>query len=402
MNYQYRNEVLCVKRAAMGEMFQLAKENLNEEGKLINFASGHPNTEMIPDKLIRKYINLALEESDCGQDFFQYDIQGYMPLRKELEKFANKKGNVIKIEDDMIITYGSTEAVYLVASALVNCGDRVIVEVPTYVNAIKTFQLLGGDIIGVPMEEDGVNLDELENIMRYKGGVSLFYTIPNFGNPSGITMSRQKRKAVYELAVKYHVPILEDNIYGELRYCGECQPSIKEFDTEGIVMYVGSVSKVIAPAMRTGYLAAHREIIKHIIPLKETSTNEVSHIIQYALWRMFAENDVHAQIQKICEVYAKKLYHMEKCMDRYFPQIVRHSSPEGGMYIWVTMPEGFDVQKFCEKSAIQLHIPITPGNEFCITGSEKCTSMRFNFVKESMKDIAYGIEQVGDLMRRLL
>lgn len=201
------------------------------------------------------------------------------------------------------------------------------------------------------------------------------------------------------MARKYHVPILEDNIYGELRYRGERLPNIKDFDTEGVVVYIGSVSKVIAPAMRIGYIVANKEFIKHITLLKETSTNEMSYIMQYALYKMLEENDAYAQIREICDVYAKKLSLMEESMDKHFPKTVRRSSPDGGMYIWVTLPEGLDVQKFCEESAIQLHIPITPGNEFCAIEPEKCTSMRFNFAKESLENIAHGIEQVGNLMR---
>lgn len=399
MKYQFRNEVAGIKKAAMGEMFQLAKENLDDKGKIINFASGHPDTEMLQDNFIRKYISMAIEKFDLNN--FEYEVQGYGPLLYTLKEFVNQKGYVIKSEDDVMVTYGSTEAVYLTASALVGYGDKVIVENPSYVNAIKAFQLLGAEIIGVHMEEDGVNIDELEKIIKY-GGVSLFYTIPNFGNPSGITMSYKKRKAVYELAKKYHVPILEDNIYGELRYRGERLPNIKEFDTEGVVIYVGSVSKVIAPAMRIGYIAANKKFIKHVILLKEASTNGILCITQYALWKMLKESDIYDQIQKIRDVYAKKLFLMEESMDKYFPKAVRHSLPDGGMYIWVTLPEGSDVQRFCEESAIQLHIAITPGNEFCVMESEKCTSMRFNFVKESLEDIAYGIERVGNFMRVML
>lgn len=192
---------------------------------------------------------------------------------------------------------------------------------------------------------------------------------------------------------------MEDNIYGELRYHRERVPNIKDFDTEGVVIYVGSVSKIIAPAMRIGYIAANKEFIRHVMLLKETSTNEMSYMMQYALYKMLEENDVYAQIREICDVYAKKLFLMEECMDKYFPKTVRRSSPDGGMYIWVTLPDYADVQKFCEESAIRLHIPITPGNEFCVTEPEKCTSMRFNFAKESLENIAYGIEQVGNLMR---
>lgn len=254
--------------------------------------------------------------------------------------------------------------------------------------------------MGVSMEEDGVNLDELEFAM--KKGAKLFYTVPNFGNPSGITMSLEKRRAVYELAVKYQVLVLEDDPYGDLRYRNERLPHIKEFDTQGAVAYISSMSKLIAPAMRVGFLVADKEFIKRIIPIKAVSTNGVTSIIQYALWKMFEENDMNAQIQKICDVYAKKLFLMEECMDKYFPKCVIHSQPDGGMYVWVTLPEGSDVQKFCEESAIRLHIPITPGNGFCVIEPEKCTSMRFNFVKEGMEDIRYGIEAVGTLMKDML
>ncbi len=399
MEYQFRDEVRNAKKAAMGEMFNLAKENLKAGDRLINFASGHPSTEVFQDKIIKKYMNLAMEEAD--KELFQYGAHaGYMPLRQTLKKFANSKGHVVKPEDDLIITYGSTEAIFLTTSALINHGDKVIVEMPSYVNAIKTFQLLGADIRGVHIDNDGVNLEELESAM--KQGAKLFYTMPNFGNPSGITTNLQKRKTVYELAVKYGVLVIEDDIYRNLRYRNKDLPSIKEFDTEGAVVYVSSISKVIAPAMRIGYMVANKEFIKKIIPIKAVSTNGVTSIIQYALWRMFEENDMYGEIQKICDVYAKKLFLMEECMDKYFPKSVKHSSPDGGMYIWVTLPEGSDVQEFCKKSAIQLHIPITPGNGFCVIELEKCTSMRFNFVKESMEDIQYGIEKVGDFMKQLL
>ena len=396
MNYQFRNEVRNAKKAAMGEMFNLAKENMKPGDKLINFASGHPDTEVFQDEMIKKYMNLAMDEAE--KDILQYGAHaGYMPLRKAFINFINQKGDIVKSDNDLIITYGACEAIFLTASSLINPGDKVVVEVPSYVNAIKAFQILGAKAIGVHMESDGVNLEELEKTMQ--SGVKLFYTVPNFGNPSGITMSHEKRRAVYDLSVKYHVPVLEDNSYGDLRYRNERIPSIKEFDTEGSVIYVGSMSKLIAPAMRIGYMVAQEEFINRIIPIKAVSTNGVTSIIQYALWRMFEENNMYAQIQKISNVYAKKLFLMEESMDQYFPESVKHSAPDGGMYMWVTLPEGADVEKFCKESAAQLHIPITPGNGFCVIEPEKCTSMRFNFVKESMEDIAYGIEKVGRLMK---
>ncbi len=396
MIYQFRNEVSNAKKAAMGEMFQLAKGHLGTGGRLINFASGHPSTEIFQDKLIKKYINLAMEEG--GKDILQYGAHaGFLPLRNSLIQFINQKGDIARTDDDLIITYGSTEALFLVALAMVSTGDKVIVEIPSYVNAIKAFQILGAEIIGVHTEEDGVNLYELEQAM--KQGAKLFYTIPNFSNPSGITMSYDKRKTVYEMAEKNNVLILEDNIYGDLRYRGKHIPNIKELDRKGVVVYIGSVSKWISPAMRIGFMVADKQFINRIIPLKAVFSNGVTGITQYALWKMMEENDLYGQIQKICDLYAGKLTLMEESMDQYFPESVIHSSPDGGMYIWVTLPAGMDMQEFCKKSAIELHIPITPGNGFCVVAPERCTSMRFNFVKESLEDIAYGIEKIGGLMK---
>jgi len=164
MDYRFRNEIRDAERAAMGEMYRLAKENLKDGDKLINFASGHPATEVFQDDFIKKYINLTMEEA--GKDMFQYGAHaGYMPLRETFKKFVNTKGNVVKQGDDLVITYGSVEAIFLATFVLVEPGDKVVVEIPSYVNAIKSFQLQGAEILGVPMEEDGVNLQGLEAAM---------------------------------------------------------------------------------------------------------------------------------------------------------------------------------------------------------------------------------------------
>lgn len=397
MEYLFREEVRKAKKAAMGEMVNLALEHLKEGERLINFASGHPPFELFQDRLVAEYMQAAMETS--GKELLQYGAHaGFMPLRKSFTEFLNRQGDIVKSGDELIITYGATEAIYLTAAALVEPGDRVIVEVPSYVNAIMAFRLAGGNVAGVGQEEDGVSLSELEAAM--KQGAKLFYTVPNFGNPSGVTMCERKRKAVYELSVKYGVPILEDNTYGNLRYRGSRLPDIKEYDQEGAVIYVGSVSKTIAPGIRIGYMAADKNFIKKIIPMKAVSSNGVPSMIQHALWRMYEETDIDGRIREICDLYAKKLQTMVESMDRCLPASVRYTCPEGGMYVWVTMTEGTDIMGFCRESAVRLHIPITPGSGFCVREPEKCRGLRFNFVKESMEDIVYGIEKVGRLMEQ--
>lgn len=168
MVYQFREEVGTAKKAAMGEMYHLAKEHIRAGERLVNFASGHPDPEVFPDKIIRKYVSRAVVEYDDTS--FSYDPAGYVLLRGVLREFVNQKGATVKPEDDLLVTYGSTEAVYLAASVFVGRGDRVIVEVPSYVNAIKVFELLGAQVVGVPVEEDGVNLEALENTIKCGGG----------------------------------------------------------------------------------------------------------------------------------------------------------------------------------------------------------------------------------------
>ena len=399
MKYPFREEVAHAEKAAMGRMYHLAADAMKPGDKLINFASGHPSTDVFQEDMIREYVNKALRTG--GRDALQYGPHlGLASLRQAFRTFANAKGNTLKESDDIIITYGSVEAFSLTASALLSRGDRVVVEIPSYVNAIKCFQLHGADVIGVPIEEDGVDVDALE--AAFRAGAKIFYTIPNFSNPTGITMSLAKRKAVAALANRYHVLVIEDNVYGDLRYRGTRLPNIKEFDTDGYVAYVGSVSKILAPALRIGFLAADRELIGRVIPIKAVTTNGVDPILQRAVALMFEENDIYAEIDKIIAVYREKMLTMLAAMDRAFPAGVKHSHPDGGMYIWVTMPEGTDVAALCEASATRLCIPLTPGHGFYVVHPERCTSMRLNFAKESLADITDGIERVGALMKEFI
>lgn len=196
--------------------------------------------------------------------------------------------------------------------------------------------------------------------------------------------------------------LLEDNAYGELRYKGDRLPSIKDLDEEGIVIYISTLSKYVAPAMRIGYMIADANFINRSAIIKGVTTNGVTNILQYAAWKMFEELDMDAEIDRIAKVYASKLFVMENAMNEMFPDEVRKSSPDGGMYMWVTLPKYIDVEEFCKRSATELYIPITPGNGFCVNEPQKCTSMRFNFVKESPQDIVGGIEKVASLIKQYM
>ena len=396
MQYQFREPVKVAHKAAMGRLYNLAKKSAGEETHIINFASGHPDSEIIRADLLQKYIMEAVSENQ--NDFYQYGSHiGFAPLRDILKDYENHHGKRVRSRDEVMITYGSTEGISLVSMAMVNPGDRVLVEEPSYVNAIKSFRMYGATVVGIPLQNDGVDLDILENEMRK--GAKFFYTIPNFSNTTGITTSLEKRKKIYELATKYDVLILEDNAYGELRYKGDRIPSIKDLDEQGIVVYISTMSKYVAPAVRIGYMIADKKFVDRCIPIKAVTSNGVSNIMQYAIWRMFDELDMDQEIARISKVYSNKLKTMENSMDVLLPDEVTRTSPDGGMYIWVTLPRDMNVNEFCERSAKELYIPITPGTEFCVNEPQKCTSMRFNFVKENKNNIALGIEKVAALMK---
>lgn len=394
---EYRiNENLCqAKLSSIRRITDLAKASAAPGERVVLFSSGQPADEAIPVELVKDYTIKVFEK--YGTEVLQYGAhKGYIPLIPEIRKFLNKDGVVAGDDDDFIITYGSSEAIFAVASAFVKPGDKVIVENPTYLNATNSFRYCGAELVGVPALEDGVDLEKLEEAM--KEGASFFYTIPNFGNPSSITMSWEKRKAVYELAVKYNIPILEDNPYGYLRFSGnEYIPPIKSLDKEGIVLYMGTFSKIVAPGTRCGFLCANKELIPKFVVFKGLSANGNINWSQYIITEMLKDIDMNEHIDRICKIYEKKATVMYNKMKECFHPSVKFTMPQGGMFFWVTLPEGVRASEFCLEAAEKLKIAVVPGNDFFIGSPEDCSCVRLNFSKPNIEDIEYGIGKIGEL-----
>ncbi|MDO4293646.1 MAG: PLP-dependent aminotransferase family protein [Eubacteriales bacterium] len=397
---EYRiNENLCqAKLSIIRRITDLALADLGPKERAVLFSSGQPADEAIPTELVRKYTDRLLDA--YGSEMLQYGgHKGYPPLFPEIRKFLNKDGVVARAEDDFVITYGSSEAIFAMGSAFIRPGDRVIVENPTYLNATNSFRYCGARLVPVQTDSDGVNLEALEEAM--KKGASFFYTIPNFGNPSSITMSLRKRKAVYGLAVKYGIPILEDNPYGYLRFSGnEYIPPIKSFDEEGIVFYMGTFSKIVAPGMRCGFLCANREVIPKFVVFKGVSSSGNINWSQYVVTEFLREVDIDAHIARISGIYEKKARTMYDRMKECFDPAVEFTMPQGGMFIWAKLPEGAEATEFCLEAAQKLRIAVVPGNDFFIGSPRSCGYFRLNFSKPTQDDIAYGIEKLGSLTRK--
>lgn len=390
------NENLCqAKLSIIRRISDLAQADQKPGDRVVLFSSGQPANEAMPVELVKEYTAKVIDKYGC--DVIQYGgHKGYAPLFPEIRKFLNKDGLVARDSDDFIITYGSSEAIFAVGSAFIKPGDRVIVENPTYLNATNSFRYCGATIVPVEMEADGVNLASLEEAM--KGGASFFYTIPNFGNPSSITMSLEKRKAVYDLALKYQVPILEDNPYGYLRFSGNAYiPPIKSFDEEGIVFYMGTFSKIVAPGMRCGFLCANKELIPKFVVFKGVSSSGNINWSQYIVTEFLQNVDIEEHIKKISAIYENKARVMYDKMKECFHPSVEFTMPQGGMFIWAKFPDSVKATDFCLDAAKNLRIAVVPGNDFFDGSPEDCHYFRLNFSKPTLDDIAYGIEKLGEL-----
>lgn len=398
MDYKI-NENLCqAKLSIIRRISDLVQAEKQPRDRAVLFSSGQPADEAIPLELVKEYTARVIDKYGC--EVLQYGgHKGYPALLPEIRRFLNKDGIVASKDDDFVITYGSSEAIFAVGSAFIRPGDRVIVEDPTYLNATNSFRYCGAVLVPVKTDPDGVNLEALEEAM--KGGAAFFYTIPNFGNPSSITMSLEKRKAVHKLAVKYQIPVLEDNPYGYLRFSGnEYIPPIKSFDREGIVLYMGTFSKIVAPGMRCGFLCANKELIPRFVVFKGVSSSGNINWSQYIITEFLKDVDINEHIGRITAIYEKKALAMYNKMKECFHPAVQYTMPQGGMFIWAKLPDGVKATDFCLEAAKKLKIAVVPGNDFFIGSPEDCSYIRLNFSKPSIEDIEYGIEKLGELTWR--
>lgn len=256
MEYVFSDRVNSLKPSAIREIFKYAADP-----EVVSLSAGNPAPDAFPVKELAEISASILKEHPI--EALQYSVtEGYAPLRDYLKKYMKEKHNIGTENDELIITSGAQQIMDLAAKSLCNEGDVVICEAPSFIGSLNSFRSYNAKLVGVPVESDGINTDILEDKLKTENNVKFIYVIPNFQNPSGVTMSLEKRRKVYNLAKKYGVLILEDNPYGELRYSGEHLPSIKSFDTDGIVIYSGSFSKVVSPGMRVGWCVAPNPIIQ--------------------------------------------------------------------------------------------------------------------------------------------
>ena len=279
MTYNFSDKVLALKPNAIREILKSASDP-----GVISLSAGNPAPDAFPVDAIREISENLLKENPIG--VLQYGISdGYTPLRDTLKKYLSEELDVIKENDELIIVSGAQQVMDIAAKTFLNEHDTLICEAPSFVGALNTFRSYNVNLVGVTVEKDGMNMEELEKKLIANPDTKLIYTIPNFQNPSGVTMSLEKRHKLYELAKKYNVLIIEDNPYGDLRYSGEDVPCIKSFDTDGIVIYSGSFSKVVAPGIRVGYMVADKAAMAKMIVCKQGQD------VHTAMWSQMVCNE---------------------------------------------------------------------------------------------------------------
>jgi len=335
---------------------------LTAKPDIISFAGGLPAPELFPVDQWKAAVNKVLDEK--GRQALQYGpTEGYLPLREQIVHRMNKVGVKDAKPDDFLILSGSQQGLDFMAKAFIDPGDQIIVESPTYLGALNAFKAYEPSFLDVELDADGMRMDILEERLKNNDRVKFIYVISDFQNPSGKTWTMERRKKLIELANKYDVAILEDNPYGELRFEGEIQPSLKSLDTEGRVVFMGTFSKVFSPGVRLGWFCAAPDILDKFNKIKQGADLQSSTISQMELAQYLEDNDLEAHIAEIIKVYGKRKNVMVDAMTKYFPEGVTFTNPEGGLFLWVELPEYMNARDLAVK-AIEQKVAYVPGGAF--------------------------------------
>lgn len=369
---------------------------LTAKPDIISFAGGLPAPELFPVDQWKAAVNKVLDEK--GRQALQYGpTEGYLPLREQIVHRMNKVGVKDAKPEDFLILSGSQQGLDFMAKAFIDPGDQIIVESPTYLGALNAFKAYEPSFLDVELDADGMRMDILEERLKNNDRVKFIYVISDFQNPSGKTWTMERRKKLIELANKYDVAILEDNPYGELRFEGEIQPSLKSLDTEGRVVFMGTFSKVFSPGVRLGWFCAAPDILDKFNKIKQGADLQSSTISQMELAQYLEDNDLEAHIAEIIKVYGKRKNVMVDAMTKYFPEGVTFTNPEGGLFLWVELPEYMNARDLAVK-AIEQKVAYIPGGAFFGNNvRENC--FRCNYSCMSEEKIEEGVKRLADVIK---
>ena len=364
---------------------------------VISMAGGLPSQESFPVKEMAESFAKTLNE--VKGNALQYGAtEGYMPLRQWIAGYMNSQ-NIDCNEKNIMVTSGSQQGIELVARALIEPGDTVVVESPSYMAALQVFKNEGANIIAAPSDQEGIMMEGLKELLE-EVKPKFIYVIPTFQNPSGLTLGKERREKLIEIARELKILVLEDNPYGELRYKGEAQAPLKSIAASDEVIYLGTFSKIVAPGLRLGWMVTTPENIKKLAALKQSSDLLSNQTSQIALFKFLETGILPAHIERIKGLYKVKRDAMEEALKKHFPEGVTWTDAEGGMFVWATLPEGLDTMKMFPKAMAE-KVAYVPGSTFYPDGDDRGKrSMRLNFSGPTPEQIEEGIKRLGEVIRK--
>ncbi len=392
MNYAFAERVSQMESSVIREILKVT-----DSPEVISFAGGLPAPEMFPLKEIKAAFCRVLAKGDGS--VLQYSTtEGFLPLREYIAAKMREKG-LEAGPDNILVTNGSQQALDLLAKLFINPGDVILVEKPSYLGALQTFRSYQARFMSVPADNEGIDVDAMELAIK-KQRPKLVYLTPTFKNPTGVTLSFERRRAVADLLGKYKAPLIEDDPYGELRYRGEPLPPVKSFDVCGQVIYLSTFSKTIAPGLRLGWIVASRELIRKLVLAKQGTDLHTGTLVQWAVQSYLENSDVSGHVRAIRKEYGRRRDIMLEEMEKNFPRDISWTRPDGGMFLWVTLPEHFDTVQLLSR-AIEEKVAYVPGEPF-YPDREGLNTMRLNFSNSTPEQIKSGISRLARLFSNCL
>jgi 2-aminoadipate transaminase len=403
--HRYAQRTQRMRSSAIRELLKLTAQP-----DVISFAGGLPAPELFPVEEFRAAADLVLKRS--GPQALQYSTtEGYTPLREMIVRHMARYGIVVGI-DNVLVTTGSQQALDLIGKVLINPGDKILTEEPTYLGAIQAFTMYGAEFVTIPVDHDGLQTRHLEEALR--AGPKFMYVLPNFQNPAGTTLPLSRRHELVAMADRYGVPIIEDDPYGQLRFEGGHIKSLVVLDAEGLhcesngryrgnVIYLSTFSKTLAPGLRLGWVVAPTDVVARLAQAKQGTDLHSSTFDQMLAHQVASGGFIDRHVLRIREVYRRRRDLMLACLERAFPDPaagVRWTYPQGGLFLWVMLPDAIDTTDLLSE-AVQEKVAFVPGAAFHPLGGGTHT-MRLNFSNANEAMIEEGMGRLAKVIARRL
>ena len=390
----FADRMSCIKASDIRELLKVAARP-----DIISFAGGLPAPELFPVENMKAALDAVMDEQ--GRAAMQYGpTDGYLRLREQICERVAAKNNIHTDPGHVFITAGSQQGLDFLGKLFLNPGDVVVLESPSYLGAINAFKQYQPNFVEVPTDENGMIMEELDKVLANTPNVKLIYIIPDFQNPSGRTWPLERRKQFMEIINKYGVPAIEDNPYGDLRFKGEYLPSLKSMDTEGLIVYFGSFSKILSPGFRVGWIIADEKIVEKVNHIAQAAVLQTATINMMAIAKYMDMFDIDEHVAKILPVYKHRCGLMIDTMRATFPKEAKFTDPDGGLFTWVELPEYVNTRELAPKAMAQ-KVAYVPGSGFYPKG-DKNNGMRLNYSCSTDEKIVKGINILADVIKGAL